>query len=553
MEGKMFASLLDQTAHTRVGAIKIGTAALWSGLAIWISAGATQVAAAGVSPVRQCADLAKLGFEGNTSIVKAELVSEGTITTPAGQSISGLPEFCRVGGVSKPTEDSNISFEVWLPTRTWNGKFLSAGEGAFAGVISYTRLGLDGTLDENVKRGYATASTDTGHLVSDEFWAIGHRERVIDFAHRAKHLVTVAAKGLIAAFYGKGPDFSYHNSCSTGGRQGLIEMQRYPDDFDGVVVGAPVSFLSNLYTYRGWMAQLLAGPGASFTPAKLSTIQAAAIAACDKVDGAADGLIEDPRKCSFDPSVLLCTAGDNDTCLTAPQVDTAKKLYGRLSSSSTGAEIYPGYSRGGEAGWTQLTAFNIPAALSFFRGIVHEDKNWTFDKFSLDKDLAAATERVGSIMNANKTDYATIKTKGVKVIMYHGWADPLIQPEFTVQLYENIAQANGGIEKTKDFMRLFMVPGMAHCGLGPGASSFGGFVQQVPPVRDAVHDVQTALEQWVEKGVAPDHLVASKFADDKPTTRTVTATHLLCTYPQVAKYKGTGDPKDAANFQCSAP
>jgi feruloyl esterase len=296
----MFASLLDQTGHTRVGAIKIGKAALLSGVAIWISAGAIQVAAAGVSPVRQCTDLANLGFEGNTSIIKAELVSESTITTPAGQSISGLPEFCRVAGVSKPTDDSNINFEVWLPTKTWNGRFLSAGEGGFAGVISYTRLGLDGTLDENVKRGYATASTDTGHLVSDEFWAISHRERVVDFAYRAKHLVTVAAKGLIAVFYGKGPDFSYHNSCSTGGRQGLIEMQRYPDDFDGVVVGAPVSFLSNLYTYRAWTAQLLAAPGASFTPAKLSTIQAAAIAACDSVDGAADGLIEDPRKCSFD-------------------------------------------------------------------------------------------------------------------------------------------------------------------------------------------------------------------------------------------------------------
>jgi feruloyl esterase len=549
----MFASFLDQLARARVGAIKISTAALFGGAILNFGAGATQVAAAGVSPVRQCPDLAKLTFEGNTSIAKAELVSDGSFTTPTGQKISDLPEFCRVVGVSKPTADSNINFEVWLPTKTWNGKFLSVGEGGFAGTINYTRLGLDGFLDENVKRGYVTASTDTGHLASDEFWALGHRERLIDFGYRAKHLVTVAAKGLIAALYGKGPDFSYHNSCSTGGRQGLMEMQRYPDDFDGVVVGAPVAFQSHMYAHRGWMARLLAAPGASLTPAKLSAVQAAAIAACDKLDGASDGLIEDPRKCGFDPSALLCTAADNDKCLTEAQVDTVKKLYGNVRSPTTGADIYPGYSRGGEANWTIFATGHIPLALSFFRGIVFEDKAWTFDKFDLDRDLPTIDAKVGSITNVNTTDYSAVRGKGVKVIMYHGWADPQIQPEFTVQLYEKIAEANGGIERTKDFFRLFMVPGMAHCAFGPGATSFGGILQQIPPERDATHDVQAALEQWVEKRVAPDRLVASKFADDKPTTRTVIASHLLCTYPQVAKYKGAGDPKDAANFQCGAP
>jgi feruloyl esterase len=529
-------------------------ALLCSGLAILcFSLGSSRVSAA-AEPVRQCSELADLKFEGNTSVAKAELVSDGMIAKASPQSIPDLPELCRVIGVSKPTEDSNINFEVWLPTKTWNGRFLSAGEGAFAGYINYARDGQDGTLIENVKRGYATASTDTGHVITDEFWAIGHRERVIDFGYRAKHLVTVAAKGLIAAFYGKGPDFSYHNSCSTGGRQGLIEMQRYPDDFDGFVVGSPASFLTNQYTYRAWMAQLLLAPGTeSFTPVKLATIQAAAAAACDKLDGAPDGLIEDPRKCNFDPSVLLCTGDVNDKCLTPQQVDLTKKLYGTLLSPTTGKEIYPGFTRGGEDGWTQFTAFNIPLALSFFRGMVHEDKNWTFEKFDVDKDLAVATERLGSIVNANGTDYSAAKARGIKAIMYHGWSDPVIQPQYTVQLYEKIAEANGGIDKTKDYLRLFMVPGMAHCGFGSGATSFGGVWQQIPPVRDAKHDVQTALEQWVEKGIAPDHLVASKFADDKSTTREVTSTHLLCSYPQVAKYKGEGDPKDAANFACATP
>jgi len=550
----MFASTsieLDLSAAEKLRLL--GWVALLCGGAIFSAGiGSPQAAAAGAPPVRQCADLAKLTFEDNTTITAAEIVTDGTFTTPAGQTISGLPEFCRVAGVSKPTAESNINFEVWLPTKTWNGKFLSVGEGAFVGAINYTRLGLDGTLDENVKRGYATASTDTGHLASDEFWAIGHPERVVDFGYRAKHLVTVAAKELATALYGKGPDYSYYNSCSTGGRQGLMEMQRYPDDYDGVVVGAPVSIQSNLYTSRAWMARLLAVPGASISAAKLSAIQSSAIAACDKLDGAADGLIEDPRKCGFDPSALLCTAEDNDKCLTAVQVETVKKLYAGLSEPTTGQQI-PGHSRGGEAGWTTTFARIIPQALQFFRGIVFEDKTWTFDKFDLKRDSAVTTAKVGPIMNANGTDYSAAKARGVRVIMYHGWADPSIQSEFTVQLYEKIAEANGGIDKTKAFSRLFMVPGMAHCASGPGASSFGGAGQQIPPIRDAVHDVQTALEQWVEKGIAPDHLVASKFADDKPTTRTVVATHLLCTYPQVAKYNGAGDPKDASNFQCSAP
>jgi feruloyl esterase len=551
----MFVSALIETGRNKATELKLfGRVAFLCGAIFGVSSiGSTQAAAVGVLPVRQCADLAKLTFEGNTTITVAELVANGSFTTPAGQMLSGLPEFCRTVGVSKPSADSNINFEVWLPTKTWNGKFMSVGEGGFAGAILFTRLGLDGFLDENIKRGYVTASTDTGHLASDELWAIGHPERVVDFGYRAKHLVTVAAKGLITELYGKAPDYSYHNSCSTGGRQGLVEMQRYPDDYDGVVVGAPIAFQSNIYTYRAWMARLLSVPGASLSAGKLSAIQAAAVAACDKLDGAADGLIEDPRKCTFDLTALLCTADDNDKCLTAVQVDTVKKLYAPLLDPSTRSQVYPGYSRGGEAGWTAFTTFHLPMALSFFRGIVFEDKTWTFDKFDLERDLVTATARGGSIMNANGIDYSAAKSRGVKVIMYHGWADPLVQPEFTVQLYDKIAEANGGIDKTKDFFRLFMVPGMAHCSFGPGPSSFGGIGQQVPPIRDATHDLQTTLEEWVEKGKAPDEMIATKYADNAPTTKTVVSSHLLCTYPQVAKYKGNGDTRDAANFTCSAP
>jgi feruloyl esterase len=267
----------------------------------------------------------------------------------------------------------------------------------------------------------------------------------------------------------------------------------------------------------------------------------------------ADGLLEDSRKCTFDPSVLLCSGADNERCLTAAQVDTTKKLYSPLIDPRTQEQIYPGYSRGGEAGWTAFTAANVPLALPFFRNIVFEDRTWTFDRFDLGRDGPITSAKVGEALNTNRTDYAAAKAHGAKVIMYHGWNDPQPQPEYTVQLYEKIAAANGGIDRTKDFWSLFMVPGMAHCAFGPGATSFGGAGQQSPPMRDSAHDVQAALEAWVEKGVAPDRLIATKYTDDLPTTRTIKSTRLLCSYPQVAKYKGTGDTGDAANFQCALP
>ncbi len=508
-------------------------------------------ATAATSPGVPCSDLAPLTFEGNTTITAATTVRGGMLTTPANQTLGNLPEFCRVIGVSKPTADSHITFEVWLPVNNWNGKFLSSGEGGFAGVLNYTRSGLDGGLDEFLRRGYATASTDTGHVSSDELWAIGHPERVADYAYRAKHLVTVAAKGLIAAFYGKPPDHSYFSSCSNGGRQGLIEMQRYAADYDGVVVGAPWAFQSHSAAGMVWTAQALAVPGASIPATKLPAIQAAATAACDRIDGLADGLIEDPRKCSFDPSVLLCTTGDNNTCLTQAQVDAVKKLYAGPSNPRTGEKLFPGWTPGSEGGWANLGTSRLPQA--YFGSLVFENQKWDFKSFDFDKDMAAADAKIGAMANAISTDFSAAKARGVKVIMYHGWNDAVLQPEYTPQYYEQVAAANGGVDTTKDFMRLFMVPGMQHCYAGPGATSFGGVGQQIPPVRDAAHDVQTALEAWVEQGVAPNQIVATKYANDAAATTAIRLTRLLCPYPQVPKYKGSGERADAASFQCVAP
>lgn len=500
-----------------------------------------------------CAALTKLTFEGNTTITAAALVDSGTFVTPARQSqtLTSLPVFCRAIGVSRPTNDSTINFEVWLPSDTWNGKFLSSGEGGFAGTLNYTRSGLDGGLDELIRRGYASASTDTGHLATDANWAIGHREKVVDYAHRSKHLVTVAAKGVIAAYYGRPASRSYFSSCSNGGRQALMEAQRYPQDYDGLIVGAPWNYQSHSNAGFVWDAQALRAPGAAIPASKLPAINKAALAACDANDGLADGVIEDPSRCAFKPETLLCKGAETDACLTQPQVAALNKLYDGPKHPRTGKSIFPGWARGGELGWTRLVEAGNFGSLGrgYFGNLVFEKPDWDFASFDFDKDLAEAESKVGSIADAISTDLSAAKRRGVKIIQYHGWNDQTLQPAFSPQYYERVAAAMGGVESSRDFYRLFMAPGMAHCYSGPGANSFGGVGQQIPPVRDRLHDVQIALENWVEHGVAPDRLIATRFADDAPATRQVKFTRVLCPYPAVAAYK-SGDPNDAASFAC---
>jgi hypothetical protein len=507
-----------------------------------------------------CAELASsnLVFEGNTTVLSATAVSAGSLQLSPTQTLTNLPSFCRVRGVSRPTSDSNIGFEVWLPTDTWNGRFMSSGEGGYAGTPNYTRNGLDGGLDEIVRRGYVTASTDTGHLASDINWAIGHPERVVDYAYRAKHLVTVAAKGLTQAYYGQGAVRSYLNSCSNGGRQALMEVQRYPQDYDGVVVGAPWNFQSHSAAGMIWTAQALSEPGAAIAAPKLPAIQAAVVSACDARDGLADGLIEDPRQCSFDPASLQCTGTETNQCLTPPQVTAMRKLYQGPRNPRTGEQIYPGWAQGSEASWSGIVA-NTPTSSPFnlgyayFSNLVYGNPAWDFRTFNFDSDMAYADAQVGSLGNALATNLSAARDRGVKIILYQGWNDQVLQPEHTPNYYEQVVAASGGLAATQQFARLFMVPGMTHCYFGPGASSFGGVGQQIPPARDPAHDLQKALEHWVENGVAPQTMVATKYTDDAASTRAVRLTRLLCSYPQVARYKGTGDPNSADSFQCVAP
>ncbi len=407
-------------------------------------------------------------------------------------------------------------------------------------------------MDEILRRGYATAGTDTGHKTGDAWWAVGHPERAIDYLYRAKHLTTVAAKGIITAYYGRPASYSYFSSCSNGGRQGLLEAQRYPEDYDGLIIGAPWNFQSHSNAGFVWDAQALNAPDAAIPAAMLQVVNAAALSACDKNDGLVDGVIANPRECHFDPSVLACRGGDTDKCLTLQQIAALKRIYAGPSNPRTGEQIFPGFAVGSEAAWTglvdNLNATGLPNG--YFANLTFENANWDFRTFDFDTDMNTADIKVGTLGNATALDYSAAVRRGVKIIQYHGWSDQTLQPAYSPMYYDQVAAANGGVERTQEFYRLFMVPGMTHCYSGDGASNFGGVGMQIPPVRDATHDVQTALEIWVERGTPPTQLTGTKYTDSRPDTRTVQFTRPVCLYPATPRYRQTGDPNDAVNFTC---
>ena len=507
-----------------------------------------------------CESLAKVALS-NTSITIAESAPAGTFSPPDGKPIPNLPAFCRVAGAIKPSDDSDIQFEVWMPSSGWNGKFQGIGNGGFAGMISYPQMA------SALMHGYATASTDTGHKAggTDASWALKHPQKVIDYGYRAIHETTDKAKSLIRAFYGDGPKRSYFNSCSNGGRQALMEAQRFPDDYDGIIAGAPANDWTRLLTAAARNNQSTSPESGGYLPAaKLPAIQAAALAACDALDGVKDGVIENPSQCRFDPSALLCAGAqinqpflaEADSCLTAAQVAALKKIYDGIRTA-TGEPIFPGYSPGGEAeqgGWGIWITGAKPAGslmfafgTNYYKNMVFEDPAWDYRTFQLERDLKAADSKTGPIIAATDPDLKRFKDRGGKLIIYHGWSDAAIPGQSTVNYYQSVVKKMG--KDTSSFARLFMAPGMQHCGGGSGPSVFG----QLPGVEgDALHDVDAALERWVEQGIAPEQIIATKYKGPNPSSG-VARTRPLCPYPLVARWKGSGSTDDAANFTCAAP
>jgi hypothetical protein len=520
----------------------------------------TNARAAGQS----CEQLAQLSLP-NTKISSAEVVAAGAFTPPQGATpwLAGnpafykqLPAFCRVLADDAPSSDSDIKIEIWLPASNWNGKFRGQGNGGFAGEIDYHSLGLA------VLQGYATAATDTGHAApgTDASWALGHPEKITDFAYRAIHEMTAVGKATAKAFYGDAPKHTYFSNCSNGGRQALVEAQRYPADYDGIIAGAPANYWTHLLGAALYNAQATTSDPASYIPMnKIPAIAKAVNAACDAQDGVKDGVLNDPRKCHFEPATLLCKTGDSDSCLTQPQVTTLKKLYDGPHFSN-GEKFFPGYMFGAEdggGGWgLWITGTEPGKSLIFYFGVgfyadmLYQQKDWDYKKANVDEAVAFADKKFAGVFNATDANLKSFESRGGKLIIYHGWDDAAISALNSINYYQSVVSKMG--QKDADsFLRLYMVPGMQHCGGGPGTDVFGqaGF----SPINDPQHHMYLALEQWVEKGTAPSSIIASDLggnAEPAPGAP-VAKTRPLCPYPQVAKYKGSGDTNDAANFVCA--
>ena len=490
-----------------------------------------------------CADLAKLVLP-HATVTLARSIPAGSfspekpfsLAPPGAQpSYRGLPAFCRIIAEARPVADSVIRFELWMPVEGWNGKFLAVGNGGYSGEIWYPEM------IEPLSRGYATASTDTGHDggADDASFALGHPEKWIDFAYRAVHEMTVQSKAIVKAYYAGPAKLAYWSGCSTGGRQGLMEAQRYPGDFDGIIAGAPANYMTNLSAATVWTAQALHRDAASYVPpAKLPVLHAAVLKACDAGDGVADGVLEDPQRCKFDPQVLACKGDRGDaTCLTKEQIATVRTIYSPLTNPRTHHVLYPGLMPGSEAGWARGVGpvKPQPSALitGIFRYVVFKDPTWDYRTLDFDRDVTRANEGEASIANAISPNLHAFFARGGKLIQYHGWADPGISPLNSINYYHSVVRASGGEHAAADTYRLFMVPGMDHCRGGDGADRF---------------DAVSALEQWVEQRKPPDRMVASRMRAGQ-----VDRTRPLCPYPQVATYKGAGSTDDAANFICKAP
>jgi hypothetical protein len=508
--------------------------------------------AASAAMAANCESLASLKLK-DATITAAEAVPAGAFTPPSGPQngpYKDLPPFCRVQAVSRPAADSQIEFEVWMPVSGWNGKYFSIGNGGFAGSIQYALMAAA------VHNGYASSSTDTGHKGSatDGSWGLGHYEKIVDFAYRSIHETAEKSKAIVQNFYGGTPKHSYFSGCSNGGRQALVEAQRYPADYDGIIAGAAANFWTHNIAGFVWDAQAL--EHAQIPPSKMQALENGALAACDARDGVKDGVIDDPTKCHFDPATLLCHGAESDACLTAAQVGALKKIYDGPRNSK-GEQLFPGYLPGGEAGqggWSRWItgphAAQEDYAKGFFRSMVFNDAAWDFRTFQWDRDMKVTDDKWARGFNATDPNLKAFKDHGGKLMLYHGWSDTAISPVNAVNYYTSVT-AKMGPKQTAEFVQLYMVPGMQHCAGGPGPNSFGTNPSPLPS--DPQHSLALALDRWVDKGVAPEQIVATKYKTGANPESGIVRTRPLCPYPQVARYKGSGSTDDAANFTCAVP
>ena len=497
-----------------------------------------------------CDAVAGLKIE-NTTIDAAESHPAGAYTPGGGAEIDRLPAFCRVYGVVTPVEGSKVGFEVWLPAGGWNGKIEMVGNGGYSSAMSFP------SMADQLKRGYAAVATDTGHKGDDPDFAASHPEAIVDWASRAVHVSIDAAKSVVSDFYGQGARHAYFWGCSTGGQQALSEAQRYPNDFDGILAGDPGNNRTHLNAGFFWQFvknHRAADLSVIVPPEKLKLITDAVVKECRGKDGGAPGddFLTDPEACAWQPLELLCKGADAPDCLTQQQVDAMAAMYSGAHDPKTGEQIFYGWPKGSEnsgrvvrtlPGWSLYWADpahpDRPARLNFWTIWAFQDPNWDWRTFDFDAGMTVVDDRLASTINAMNPDLSAFRAAGGKLIQYHGLADPVAPPRDSIDYYERVQGAEDGakpprVDASADFYRLFLAPGLYHCQGGPGPN---------------VLDVQGALEKWVEQGVAPETIAATKYHDDEPSEG-VMMSRPLCPYPKRAHYDGKGDPAAAASFTC---
>ena len=530
-------------------------------MARWICLTAGLVFAVTVARAESCSSLSGVKID-NVEIATSVDVPEGKFQAqpqPGSQHVipaAQVKAFCRVIGVARPVAGSEIGFEVWLPkAEMWNKRLQGVGNGAYAGRISY------GALENALNEGYAAVSTDTGHHGSELTFVVGHPEAIKDWGERAMHVSTQIAKALIRAYYGAAPEHAYFNGCSTGGMQALSEAQRYPEDYDGILAGD--SGNSRVHLNAGFLWDFEAAhPNGSLVldDTALELVHNAVLQSCDAADGVKDGVLEDPMECQFDPAALACKAGQTSKCLNRSQVEAVRKIYRGPRNPRTGATIIGGYSPGSEIitgggdyqGWKNfITGPKEPARVDFWRLWVFHNPDWDWHSFDFDRDVARADREMKDV-NAVNPDLTRFAARGGKLLMYHGWVDPVGPPSDAIGYFQAAEGASGGAERAGRFLRLYMVPGMSHCDGGPGYELAGGargtdnpddVPKWAPP--DSEHDMLFALDAWVSHGEVPRALIAAHYEDGK-ATRTIK----VCPFPQVARWNGKGSPTSSTNWAC---
>ena len=543
--------------------------------ALLLAIGVTGLAFSGAkdaTAATECADLLHLELP-HAQITSAGRVAPGAFSEPGDtaqrRNYSDLPAFCRVHGVSRPGPDSLIGFEIWLPLEHWSRRLHMVGNGAYDSDIYWAQMA------DRIRQNDVAVATDTGHEGRELIFAVGHPARIIDWSQRAVHESVEAAKSITAAYFGSPARYAYFSGCSTGGEEALSEAQRYPDDFDGIIAGDPGNYRTALNMAFLWQFERNHRNGDNAHPIlsvpDLELLHEAVLRACDAADGVKDGVINDPRECKFDVGSLLCKRGVAGRCLSADQLAAARAMYGGPRDPDTGAEIYPGYPFGSEGvkarsdeplpGWSAYWANprtpDEPQRVDFLRYWVFDNPHWNWWSFNWHTDPGIALAVMSSKVDAVSPDLQPFANRGGKLIMFMGWADPVGSAVAAIDYYREVeaftahhAGATDATAATQSFFRLYMIPGMAHCAGGPGATHFSTATRDsTPPVSDAAHDMTVAIENWVERNEAPGTLIGTHYADD--ATKVVAFQRPLCVFPEVARYIG-GDVSNAASFRCEA-